>query len=129
MKVEREKIIDYSYQSRMPDIGLYKKKFKLKRKSPKLDTAFVATKAALMGGNIPTSRGDALLVDAIATLSVYFEPLDDKGVETFDNNWVDDLLDQEIMFDLYKKFMAYQDSFYPTPEVKEGADEQAPVQS
>jgi hypothetical protein len=126
MKIEREMLLDYTFQSRMPDVGEYKRKFKLLRKRPKLDTAFVATKSALLGGQIPANRGDELLIDAISTLSVYFEPVDDSGVPSKERDWVDNILDQEIIFDLYKKFIDYQESFY---KMSEGSDAQAPVQS
>lgn len=126
-KIEREKIINFKHESKMKDVGTFTKRLKIKRRSPRLDTAFVTTKAALTGGLAPLTRGEMLLIDAIATLNVYIEPVTDKGESLLDKGleegWVDDILDQEIIFAIHKEWIDYQNSFYPPEEVKPGGQD------
>lgn len=138
-KIEQSKILHYSFDSKARGVGTYKKDFKILRRRPSLDTAFITTKAALTGGLTPLTRGEMLLVDAIATLNVYLIPIDKNGRDLPEDHperdgWVDDILDQAIIFDLHAKWIDYQNSFYPEAEVSDGpeaetaAEPQAPVQ-
>jgi hypothetical protein len=137
-KIEREKILNFSFESKAQGMGTYKKMFKMMRRSPRLDAAFITTKAALTGGLVPLTRGEMQLIDTIATLNVYFEPVNTKGESTNEDGWVDEIMDQDILFALHKEWVDYQNSFYP-PEPKEStggqgdapkpaASSEAPVQ-
>lgn len=118
-KIEREKLILFGHQSKMPDVGKFTKRLILKRRTPRLDTAFITTKAALTGGLTPLTRGEMLLVDTIATLNVYVEPADQNGKPIQEDSWIDNILDQEILFAIHDKWSEYQESFYPKTEEKD----------
>jgi len=118
-KVEKETIINYKFESKMKDVGTFEiPRLKLRRRSPRLDAGLVTTKSALTGGLPPITRGEQVLIDAIATLTVYMEPVNEKGESDpkISSNWVDDILDQDIVFDLFNKWMDYQNSFYVTED-------------
>ena len=135
-KIEREKIINFQFKSEMPDVGTYEQTLRLKRRTPRLDAAFITTKSILCGGMPPVTKSEMLLLDTMASLSVYIEPLDKSG-KVIENDWMDDILDQEILFAIHNEWVKYQNSFYP--EVKPAGDQggqkaeptaapQAPVQ-
>jgi len=112
-KIEREKVLYFSHTSDMPDVGKYEKSFLVKRRTPGLDAQFITTKAALTGGLTPLTRGEMQLVDTLATLNVYFQPIDSKGKPISDEDWIDDIFDNEILFALHRQWVEYQNSFYP----------------
>lgn len=128
-KIERETLLHFTHESKMKDVGTYKRSFRIFRRNPKLDMQFVTTKSALTGGIAPLTRAEMLLVDTIAALTVYFEPVDDKGNKVSDPNWIEEILDQDILFGLHEKWLDYQASFYPA-EGKSDAkgDAETPVQ-
>jgi len=120
MKVEREKIIHFKYQSKAKDVGSYEQSFVIKRRCPKLDLQFISTKAALTGGLTPITRSEMSIVDTIATLTVYFEQVDKHGKRSESAEWIDDIVDPDILFALHKEWLDYQLSFYP--EVKQDGE-------
>lgn len=137
-KIIREKIITFKFDSKVVDQGKYEQVFRIRRRSPRLDTAFITTKSILCGGSAPVTRGEMLLLDTIATLTVYVEPLDKNG-KVIEGEWMDDILDQEILFAIHKEWADFQNSFYPEvkpegtgdqggQETKPAATPQAPVQ-
>lgn len=111
-KIETEKVLHFQFHSKMHDVGIFKKSFILKRATPKLDTNFIRTKAALVGGEMPVTQGERLLIDAMAVLWTYFIPINDKGAPTGEENWIDDILDREIILALQQEYLDYQESFY-----------------
>lgn len=129
MRVDREKIINFSFKSQMPDVGEYKGAFRIFRKTPRLDAAVVTTKAALTGGITPLTRGEMQFIDTLAVLTVYFEPVDHMGRKIEKPDWIDDILDQEILYALHREWLDFQNSFYPQGVKDEGQPAETPVQS
>lgn len=118
-KIEREKIIQFKFDSKMLDWGNpYQQKFRLKRRTPGLDMRVVATKAILTGGQPPLSRGEMFLTDVIGTLSVYIEPLDLNGKTVEGTEWIDDILDQDCLFAIHREWLDFQNSFYPGVKIE-----------
>ena len=137
-KIELHKIIHFDFDSQARDVGKYTKKLKILRRSPRFDAAFITTKAGLTGGLTPLTRGEMLLIDAIATLHVYIIPVNNKGEDlpiedSARDGWVDKIVDQDVLFALHKEWIDYQNSFYPEPAkevapVEEGQDgQQQPI--
>ena len=126
MKPELFQIINFSFKSEAKDIGNFSKNLKILRRKPQLDTAYITTKAALTGGLAPLARHEIMLLDSIATLNVYVKPVDDHGNELDEPGWVDDILDQEIIFAIQGKWIDYQNSFYPDakPQQQQTQEEQ-----
>lgn len=128
-KIERSKIINYEFKSEMSDIGVYRKRLKLLRKRPSLQSAFTANKTALCGGIPPVTKFEMLMIDAMATVNVFCIPVDDQGNEypvdhKERSGWMDDILDDEILLDLREKWIEYQNSFYPEPKKQEAESEE-----
>lgn len=129
-KIEREKIIQFKFESQAKDVGVYTKRLKIMRRTPRLDSAFITTKAALTGGLIPLTRGEMLVIDAIATLNVYVDVVNEQGKSLTqaggpEEGWVDNILDQDVLFAIHKEWADYQNSFYPEAPKTEGNSEAA----
>lgn len=122
-KVEREKIVQFKFESKMPDVGTYKQTFRFKRKRNSLDASVITVKAALTGGIPPINKGEANFIDTIAHLQVYVEPINERG-DKIEGDWIDEIFDQEILFAIFKDWLMYQDSFYP-PEQRMVKNEEA----
>jgi hypothetical protein len=112
MKIEKEKIINFSYESEMTDVGTYTKAFALKRRTESLDAQIRTMKATLAKGLTFTDPDDALSNQIIATLAVCLELIDEKGKRVEGSEWINELLDPAIKYKLYKEWLDYQDSFY-----------------
>ena len=117
-KIEREKVIQVKFTSKMTDVGEYSQAFLMKRKTVSLDVQVINAKSMLAQGLSPIARGESQFVDTIATISVYCVPLDKFGKPETTGDWVDDILDQEILWQIHGKWLDYQKSFYPPIEEK-----------
>ena len=104
----------------MSDVGEYACDFRIFRKTPRLDAAVITTKAALTGGITPLTRGEMMFIDTLATLTVFFEPIDRSGRKIEKPDWIDDILDQEILYALHREWLDFQNSFYPQGIKDEG---------
>lgn len=108
-KIEREKTINFEYQSEMRDVGLYRGKFTLKRRTPAIVTDIKLGKARMLAGNRPANTGDDLHFEIMATLANAIEPVPNSGPDS--TAWIEDLLDPAIWHALYIAWQEYQASF------------------
>lgn len=118
--IETQKPFHFKFHSSAIDIGEFKKTLMFYRKRPRLDTALINTKSVLAGGLPPLTNADAIFLDAIATLTVYMDPIDDQGAVVKNAGWIDLIYDNEILLALYNEWLIYQNSFYKKPEVASG---------
>lgn len=125
MKFEKYKDIQFKFSSKMKGVDEYSKKFRIYRRTPRLSTQIISTKSGLTGGLKPISRTEELLIDTIGTLSVLADPLDGLGQPTGDASWIDEVMDNEILFALYSEVIAYQNSFYQDDGGQEDVGDQA----
>jgi len=116
MKIEQHKDILFRHDSDMKDVGIYSRRFRIYRRTPRLSVQIVNTKSGLTGGMTPINKSEALLIDTIGTISVLADPLDQKGEPIGDSSWIDEVRDNEILFALYAEVIKYQNSFYSTGE-------------
>lgn len=111
--IQKEKVIHFEYESKMPDIGLFKGVYLLKRETPKLRADYIRVKSALAGGNIPLLPAELQFIDTVAALNAYVSPCDQygKALQNADG-WIDEILDRNILFEIHVKLSEFHNSFY-----------------
>lgn len=110
MTPERDTVVTIEYESKMRDVGRFKGKFKLLRKTASIVSNIKATKAALLGGSFPVSQADALHFDVMATLTIAVFPVPNP-TPLNQGGWIDEILDPAIWYAIYDRWQAYQASF------------------
>lgn len=117
-QIERETVINFEHESEMPDIGLYRQAFRVKRKTSELIRDVANAKVDLAGGRVIVDPGDRFLLEVQANLSILCEPVLQPG-EKKDDEWLDNMVDPALQIALYNKVVEYQNSFYPRkPDAK-----------
>jgi hypothetical protein len=117
-KVERETTIDFEYPSQMRDVGLFKAKLKLKRRTASLATEIKLAKARMLGG-MAASPEDRLHFDCMATLANGVEPVPNP-TPLDPTAWINELLDPAIWYAIYDRWQEYQASFSETADAAVG---------
>jgi len=124
-RVERSRNIPFDYESRVKDIGKYRRVFSIKRLTPGLQIDITRVKSQLMGGEIPVKASDALFLEMIAYIAVLCDPVWEAG-EKQNDSWLDDefLNDIGMVRGLYEKIVEYNNSFFTGGEHEDsGQDE------
>lgn len=114
-KVEREKIIDFEFESGMRDVGVFKAKLVLKRRTAQLVTDIKYAKAKMLGGQRAASGGDELHFEVMATLANAVEPTPNP-TPLNPSGWVNEILDPAIWYAIFGQWQDYQDSFSAGPD-------------
>jgi len=110
MKMEREKVIPFEFDTGTEDIGTIRLSLTVKRRTPNIETMIAQSKAQLLAGFKAASDKDDLWFEAVATLANAVEP-----VGLTDPNWIENVLQcREAVFAVYNRWIAYQNSFKRT---------------
>lgn len=119
-QVEREKIVYFEFASKMLDVGVYKTKLKLRRRTAQLSTEIKMAKARMLGGFKAASLADDLHFDVMATLANGVEPVPNPTPND-STAWIEDILDPAIWYGLYDRWQEYQNSFLEAPKAEAGS--------
>lgn len=124
-KVERETVVDFDFPSSMPDVGHYRSKLTLRRKTAQLVTEIKLSKARMLGGQRAANGADDLHFEVMATLANGVEPTPNPNPHN-SAAWVDDILDPDIWYAIYDRWQEYQASF-SVAKAQDAAGSQAAV--
>lgn len=113
--IERQREIVFEYQSKMKDIGFYRKSFILKRMTDGHFARIAYLKSQMTGGIPPIDQFESQYLNALAHLQVLCEPIPAPG-EKVEDTWLEDILDSTLKLSLFKRLMDYQMSFFEVPD-------------
>lgn len=109
--MELFKDINYEYQSDYTDIGTYRQRLRLYRWTMGLELQAASNYSAATGGTkVPREYNDQM-VYAATQISARVRPIDQYGKLVDDTRWISDLVDPNIVFDIFLKLMEYDNSF------------------
>lgn len=108
--MENYKDIPYEYKSKYKDQGIYRNKFRLLRKTARMELEIVNAKSGLTAGISPGAINDIMFVSACAHCQVLVKELGSDGKPN-GRQWAEEIIDRDIIVDLANKCLEFQDSF------------------
>lgn len=118
-KPERETVVHFEFQSKMPDVGLFNAKLKLMRRTAHIVTEIKYAKAKMLAGLQAASNADNLHFDVMATLANAVAPVPDP-FPLQPAAWINEIMDPAIWYAIYERWLEYQASFEQPKEAKGG---------
>jgi hypothetical protein len=120
--MELFKDINYEYKSELTDVGVYKTRLRLYRWTMGLELQADANYSAATGGLRNPREYNDNLIYASANISARVKPIDQFGKLVEDPKWISDIVDPNIIFDIFLKLIEFDNSFRAKKEgtVNEG---------
>jgi len=109
--MELFKDISYDYHSEYSDVGVFKARLRLYRWTLALELQVDSNYSAATGGvKIPREYNDQLIY-ASSCIIARIKKIDHFGKISDDEKWIAEIVDPNIIFDLFLKLMEYDNSF------------------
>ena len=103
--------INYEYNSEYSDVGVFKTRLRLYRWTMALELQAASNYSAVTGGvKIPREYNDGLIFSS-ANISARVRKIDEFGKLSDDSRWVVEIVEPNIIFDLYLKLVEFDNSF------------------